>query len=158
MKKLLFIITLFLPLFYSAQNELDSLWSVWNDETKADSNRLEALGQYAWNKHLFKTPDSAFILANDQISYSKKVENKKYEAVGYNIKAAYYYVKSDFDSSIFFNLKSLNIRKEINDISGVASSLNNIANIHMQRSDYNSAIVYYEKSIVAKKKLGIKGF
>ena len=42
-----------------AQN-LDSLWSVWNDNTQPDTTRLKAMHKIAWDGYIYSQPDSAF--------------------------------------------------------------------------------------------------
>ena len=41
-----------------SQVNLDSLWSVWNDTTQADTNRLKAIHKIAWDGYLFSKTDS----------------------------------------------------------------------------------------------------
>ena len=43
-----------------AQVNLDSLFGVWNDETKADTSRLKAMHKIAWDGYLNTKPDSTF--------------------------------------------------------------------------------------------------
>ena len=61
-----------------AQVNLDSLFGVWNDETKADTSRLKAIDKIAWNGYLFSQPDSAFYFAQLEYDFALKVDNKKY--------------------------------------------------------------------------------
>ena len=45
--------TLFGLFQVNAQVNLDSLWSVWNDTTQADTNRLKAMKKIAWDGYLY---------------------------------------------------------------------------------------------------------
>ena len=40
-----------------AQANLDSLWNVWEDDTKADTSRLKALGDYTYHGFIKKQSD-----------------------------------------------------------------------------------------------------
>ena len=72
MQKLLSIfITILIGLNSIAQVNLDSLWNVWNDESQADSNRLNAISDIAWDGFLFSQPDSAFYFAQMQYDFAK---------------------------------------------------------------------------------------
>ena len=82
MQKLyLFFIALFISLSSLAQVNLDSLWNVWNDNTKADTSRLKAMKNIAWYGYLYSKPDSAFYFAQMQYDFSKSVNNKKWMAI-----------------------------------------------------------------------------
>ena len=63
-KHLTFFIALFISLSSLAQVNLDSLWNVWNDKTQADTSRLKAMKNIAWDGYLFSQPDSAFYFAD----------------------------------------------------------------------------------------------
>ena len=53
--------------------ELDSLWSVWQNETQADTTRLNALNTYSWYGYVFSQPDSAFYYADVLHKFAKKL-------------------------------------------------------------------------------------
>ena len=54
-----------------AQVNLDSLWSVWNDKTQADTSRLKAMKSIAWDGYLFSQPDSAFYFAQKGYDFAR---------------------------------------------------------------------------------------
>ena len=68
-----------------AQVNLDSLWSVWNDTTQADTNRLKAMKSIAWDGYLFNQPDSAFYFAQLQYDFALSVTNTKWMATSLSI-------------------------------------------------------------------------
>jgi adenylate cyclase len=73
--KLLFTIlfSLFTTFSLQAQTNLDSLYSVWQDEAQKDSVRATAYKDYIWEGFLFSNPDSAFVLAEDLVVFGKGI-------------------------------------------------------------------------------------
>ena len=71
------ILCLFMLLFLSrvgAQQNLDSLYNVWQDTSKTDSTRVNAFYDHIWEGYLFSQPDSAFVLANQLFEFSRDEE------------------------------------------------------------------------------------
>ena len=70
-----------------------------------------------------------------------------------------YDAKDDYLKSMEYYLKALQKREEINDIKGIASSLNNIGTVYYGRGDYIKALEYYEEALktneIANDKYGI---
>ena len=54
------------------QASLDSLYAVWQDETKPDSIRAAAYKDYIWKGFLFSNADTAFILAKDLVVFGQE--------------------------------------------------------------------------------------
>jgi tetratricopeptide (TPR) repeat protein len=51
---------------------LDSLYSVWQDESKPDSTRAIALEDYIYEESFNSQPDSAIVLANRLYEFTKE--------------------------------------------------------------------------------------
>ena len=68
--------SLFQIIGVKTQVNLDSLWSVWNDTTQVDTNRLKAMKSIAWDAYLFTQPDSAFYFAQLQYDFAQSVNHK----------------------------------------------------------------------------------
>jgi hypothetical protein len=79
MKNWINLLTLFLVLQvnYNSAKDFDSLEMVCDDVTIDDNQRLEAMNTIAWNKHLFRNPDSGFYYAQKQYDLAFSVGNKK---------------------------------------------------------------------------------
>ena len=148
MKKILTILLLIiLSLTATAQVNLDSLWNVWNDNTQADTSRLKAMKQIAWDAYLFTQPDSAFYFAQLQYDFAKAVNNKKYIASALHTQGVSFYFRGDYPKALDYYTKSLKIREELEDKKGIARSLGNIGIIYHDQGDYPKAIDYYTKSL-----------
>jgi hypothetical protein len=64
-----FLIALSFPSF--AQVNTDSLWTIWTDESLADTTRADALFTYTWEAYLFTNPDSAIVLAQMEYDFAE---------------------------------------------------------------------------------------
>ena len=58
-----------------AQSRQDSLWKVWNDDSKADTIRLKAIQGIIWPM-LKVDLDSAGILAQHQLNFAEEKNQK----------------------------------------------------------------------------------
>ncbi len=67
------------------QVNLDSLYTVWHDQTQLDSNRTNAYSDYIWDGYLFSQPDTAFILAEELVSFGLDNHYLRAQYAGYTI-------------------------------------------------------------------------
>ncbi|MEH6535891.1 MAG: adenylate/guanylate cyclase domain-containing protein [Psychroserpens sp.] len=143
----------------NAQTNLDSLYTVWEDQTQPDSSRIKALDDYIWFGYVYSDPDKAIILSDTLFEFSKKRGKKKVMASALNMKGMAYYNKSDFPNALKQHKSSLIIQNEIGNKYGIASSLNNIGMIYRIQGDYINALDYYQRSVnihtETENKLGI---
>src|SRR6266404_1544298 len=96
MKKTLYIffISVLISQFCAAQ-KLDSLWKVYNNRNQTDTNRLEAINAISWS-YIWNNPDTAIILANQELKLAQTTKQKKYEASALNTLGNSYSNKGDF--------------------------------------------------------------
>ena len=138
----------------TAQVNLDSLFGVWNDETKADTSRLKAIHKIAWNGYLFSQPDSAFYFAQLKYDFALKVDNKKYMAQAINTQGISFHFKGNNEKALEYFEKSLKIAEEIGDKRGIGNSYNHIGLISNEQGNYAKALEYYEKSLKIYEEIG----
>ncbi|MCK5776837.1 MAG: tetratricopeptide repeat protein, partial [Bacteroidales bacterium] len=142
----------------TAQSKLDSLWSVWEDESQADTVRLKAIKIYAWEGYLFTQADSAFYFAELQYNFAKERGLQKDMAKALNTLGASLYLRGRLNEAMEYYQQGLEIREAIGDKVGVGNSLNNIGNIYYSKGNYSKTIEYYNKSLKIEEELGdIKG-
>lgn len=139
-----------------AQNELDSLFITWQDQTQADSSRAKALDDYIWFGYVHSKPDSALILSDTLFEFSHKIGLKKVMANALNMKGGVYYIKGDFPNALNNHQKSLKIREEIEDKKGIAASLNNIGLIYKNQGNFPQALDYWQRSLKIYEEIGNK--
>ncbi len=73
MKIRLLLLLLFLSsTSLKAQTNLDSLHTIWQDETQTDSTRTYAFKAYIGSGFLLNKPDTAFVLAENLIAFAEE--------------------------------------------------------------------------------------
>ncbi len=102
---------------YSQNKKPDSLWFVYNNKAKADTNRLEAIHAIA-NIYRDNNPDTAIILAEQELKLAQTSKQKKYEGKAFNIIGVIFMNKGDYPKALGYYLKSLKIAEEIGDKQG----------------------------------------
>jgi len=148
MQKLyLFFIALFIGLNSIAQVNLDSLWNVWNDESQADTNRLKAMHNIAWDGYLFSQPDSAFYFAQIQYEFAQSVGNKYHLAAALNLQAVSFAIRSKNEEALKYYHEGLKIQIARNDKKGIYIFYSNIGGIYDSQGNYNKAKENYKKSL-----------
>jgi serine phosphatase RsbU (regulator of sigma subunit) len=132
--------------FIVSQVNLDSLRSVWNDATQADTNRLKAIHKIAWDGYLFSNPDSGFYFAQMEYEFALKVSNRKYMAKALKTQGVSFSYQGNYEKALEYYGKSLKIREEIGDKKGMGGSYNNIGIIYKNQGKYEKALEYLLKS------------
>jgi class 3 adenylate cyclase/Tfp pilus assembly protein PilF len=152
-------ITLLILLAFSgsclnAQTNLDSLYTIWQDKTQPDSNRLKALDDYIWFGYVYSNPDKALVLSDTLFEFSKKSGKKKVMASALNMKGLAFYNKGDYLKAIHDHEGSLKIQNEIGNDYGAATSLNNIGMTYQSQGNYINGLKYYQESLKKYKEIG----
>jgi len=136
---------------------IDSLKQVWEDSEKPDAIRLKSLKQISWDGFLYSHPDSAFYYAQIQYDFAKKKGLKKQIADAINTQGVSLAIKGDYERSINYFIKSLEIREEIGDQKAISASHNNLANLYQDQGNFGKAINHYTQSVRIVEKLDEKG-
>jgi len=144
-KTIILTALLLLGLFVHAQPNLDSLWGVWNDESKEDTCRLKALQKIIRDGYLDTNIDSVLVLAKLQYDFAEKTGSKYFMARSLLSQGEYWNRKDDQEKALVNLHQSLMIRKELNDIKGVAFCLREIADIYRLNGDYSKALDSYNE-------------
>jgi adenylate cyclase len=125
----------------------ESLWSAWKDESLADTMRIKALYNFAWDGYLFSQPDSAFYFAQLQYDFSKSRGLKKQMANALNVQGVSFSVRGDFYQALDYYLLSLKIEEEIGDNNRNIALLSNIGNTYDILGDLPKALDYQIRSL-----------
>ncbi len=144
--RFIYIFLLLISFSSKAQVNLDSLWSIWNNSTQADTNRLKAINLIIWEGYLFSQPDSAFYFAQLEYDFAESVNNKKYIADALNIQACTFHIKGNYKKALDYYMKKLIISQEIENELYIADTYNNIGLVYMEIGEYNKALENYNKS------------
>ena len=129
-----------------AQTNADSLYSIWQNETQADSVRVAAYVKYIRDNILFSNPDSALILADNLFRYAEEHNCLLAEAQGYRLKGNATYIKGIYSPSLKYHEKALKTFEEVGFKKGYANSLANIGTLHKEQGNFLAALEYIEKT------------
>jgi tetratricopeptide (TPR) repeat protein len=132
---------------FAQKTNVDSLLKVWNNKSLADTVRLKAMDDLAWDGYLFTNPDSAFYFAQLEFNFALAKNNKKYEGKALSTQAFALASVGKNEKAIDYNMRSLKIREEIGDKKGVAASLNNLGSIYCEIGDFSKGIDFYVRSL-----------
>jgi class 3 adenylate cyclase/tetratricopeptide (TPR) repeat protein len=157
MRKLILII-LISSLGYglNAQTKLDSLWNIWNDNTQADTTRLKAIDDMAWDGYLFSQPDSAFYFAQMQYDLAEKSGLKKQMARALNTQGISSNIRGDYPKALDYFQRSLELYEEMGNKSGIAGSLGNIGTVYQNQGNILNALKYFQRSLKIREEIGDK--
>ncbi|MEH6535650.1 MAG: adenylate/guanylate cyclase domain-containing protein [Psychroserpens sp.] len=137
-----------------AQTNLDSLYTLWQDQTQKDSIRTDAFKNYIWDGFLFDKPDSAFTLAEELVTFAKTEQYPNAKAEAYNIQGVSFWLKANYLKALDYYKRSLKIREEIGDKKGISASLYNIGNIYLRQGNYPQALDYHQRSLKIEEEIG----
>ena len=125
-----------------------------NNTSKYPNNkRFTRIDNLIWNHIIYENPDSAILLAKEQLNIAKKTNNSLYFAKTYNTLGTSYYLKDDFFNANKYYSKSLIEYKKIKNLNGEAVVLNNLGNISKEQGNFVKAIDYYTTSLRIDEKL-----
>jgi tetratricopeptide (TPR) repeat protein len=139
-----------------SQTNTDSLWRAWNDPGIADTLRFQAMSTVIKLNYLHSSPDSAFILTKQQYDFAMKKNMKKHAAQALHMLGRVRGMKGDYTQALSYYTASLKIRKEINDIQGITSCMNNIAIIYKDQGMGAKAIEYFFQCLKIREETGDK--
>jgi len=129
------------------QVNLDSLYAVWQDNTQLDSIRAKAYSDYIWDGFLFSQPDTAFMLAEELISFGLDNSYLRAQFAGYTLQGVSWVNRSDFQKTLDYYMRALNIAKQMGRPAALATAYNNVGSIYHDEGDYTKALDYYIKSL-----------
>ena len=155
-------ITVVLSILYCtaalAQLDMDSLWRVWSDERNNDTVRLKALSDFAWHGFLFSAPDSAIHFGQLMYDHAARKGMKREMAYALRGQGVAYKVRDENVKALDLFLRSMALSGEVDDLPGVAGSLNNIGILYFEQGDYPKALEYHQRSYEMRVRSGdLKG-
>ncbi len=141
------MVLILLGLKATAQSKLDSLWNVWEDATKPDSSRANALEDYIYEGYFYSNPDSASILAEQLYDFTHKTADtigmvNAMELAGYN-----FFRMGDYPKALSAYHQGLEIAEKNKDKKGIANILLKTGFIYHDNEDLIRALNYYQRSL-----------
>ncbi len=141
--------------------EQDSLYDLLNSASH-DTMRIRILDAMAYAE----SDDSIIDTYNQKIEnlVQKNLDSSTtpavqrvclyYQARAVHRKGLIHSHMGEYEKALKYYNTSIGIKEKINDIAGVAVSLNNIGNVYSNQGDFIKAIEYHEKSLRLKEDLG----
>jgi len=154
--------TLFLFMFFLvgiigfSQDNLDSLMGIWQDNSKADTTRLQAMNEFlhggankefSGNKLFGENPDSVLVLINIMQDFATAKGHPKYELFAVWFLGAYYQTLKDFPEAIKYFEKALAMANEMEDGRLIIYSLITLGNGQNAFLKYSEAEKYFQEAL-----------
>lgn len=154
-KTLIFLIVLLVHSAYSQSSKrfIDSLKTRINTLTNPKeivNEKVNLLLKYYTTGNQNK---AKVLLADLQKEQVEKKSDYGIAAVN-NAKGILFYYESDFDSSLYYLEKALELRRKVNDSIGIVKTISNIGGIHFLRYEYKKALQYYEEGLKLESQFG----
>ena len=150
------LFTILLPLYSNGQeSKTQKLNARLRLHPQEDTVRTAILGELA-NSYIFTKPDSAKIIAEQNIRLTEKINDQKNKAKTLVILGIINYQYEDGKQAINLIEKALAINKKINNREGIAYALNNLANIYQEEGKFDLALRKYEEALKIAKDLNDK--
>lgn len=138
---------------FSQQLNVDSMLQIWNNPAQNDTLRMKAIHEIAWKGFINTNPDSAFYYGQQFFEFASERGYRKESSIALNTMGAAEYYRGNLPEAIDYYQKSLEIKSDSDDPTGVASLLNNLASIYYSQGDYARSIQNLTKSLQIKEKL-----
>jgi len=139
-----------------AQNQFDSLKSVWINPNLSDTTRLNALYQLTWEKYLFTYNDSGFYFAKSAYNFATEKGLKKQISDALILQGVCFAIRGNHFLALDYYQQSFKIREEINDQKGIGNCYNVIGLVYQNQNELGKAMDYFQKAISIFKSLKLK--
>jgi len=136
-----------------AQPNLDSLYQKWEDSQQADTSRALALSKYI-DEFLYNDNDSAFLLSNRLIQFSKEINYSKGLSNGLNNRGLASFLMGNLTDAIKDFEASLDIHTKNNNKKGISGTLNNLGMVYNSQGNRPKALDYFIRSLKMDEELG----
>jgi CHAT domain-containing protein len=136
------------------KSKADSLWTVWQDERKSDSSRIESIFFLAKEGYLKTNPDSAVYFAEMQYVFSKNKKIIYSMAQARNLQGAAENILSNYKKALEYFQEAFELYNSIGEIKLSAALIGNKATIFHKLGQVDSAFYYYNKSLQLRESLG----
>jgi signal transduction histidine kinase len=136
------------------QLNLDSLFSIWEDNSKSDSIRVDAYHNYIDKQYVNKYPDSAITMADDLINFANEHKYPFAIAVAHHIKGNSFLSKKDLYQALERYKLSVEIYEEKGNRYDAAPLLKRMGHIYSDLGNYPKALYYFQRSISIYEEIG----
>ncbi|MEZ4808679.1 MAG: adenylate/guanylate cyclase domain-containing protein [Flavobacteriales bacterium] len=138
----------------AASPKLDSLLTVWRDVTRSDSSRVVAFERYIQSAYLYTDLDTALLLADELMAFSKERKVRAGEIIALSIHAIAQAKRGEHSRALELNERILAMAREVGDQQRIADALTRMGLIHKSMGDLPRALDHYQRSLALKEALG----
>ncbi|MFD0797978.1 adenylate/guanylate cyclase domain-containing protein [Maribacter chungangensis] len=149
----LFLLLLFCQGALSAQVKLDSLYRIWQDQSKPDSTRALALKDYIQEGSFHSQPDSAIVLTDRLYQFTKEKGYGEGTVDALLLRGYVYSRMGNYPKALSSYEEGLTIAEKIKYKLGAADILLRTGYIYHDNSDIINALKYYQKSFTIYEEL-----
>ncbi len=144
----LFIAFLFAVISIGAfSQDTDSLWSVWNDPSQADSSKMKAMKVLSWYT-LFRDYDSGYVLAEMLYELSEKADDKSMLTYSYKVMGISNDLQGKQEEALERYREGLALAKKEGLQNEEANFYNNMGLVFRRQGKLTEAHDVYSKSIL----------
>lgn len=131
-------------LISAQQKEIDSIKSVLPSQEPLD--KVLSLNELSWY-YKNSSLDSALYFAREALTIGERQKSKRAISQSYNSLANAFSAKGLFDSALQYHQQCYELKSELEDTSGMASSLNNQGIVYDELGNYSQALEAYFESL-----------
>ncbi|HRH68338.1 MAG TPA: adenylate/guanylate cyclase domain-containing protein [Flavobacteriales bacterium] len=136
------------------QANLDSLFQVWQDTTRHDTIRLDALNRFLFSDFLHQDPDSALRINEARLALAKAKGYRQAEAEAYNLRGYILFTRGDHAKAITNYTDCLRIYEQLGKRTGIGAALSGIGSIYYHQGEHAKALDYFERGLKANEEAG----
>lgn len=93
-----------------AQSSRDSLLTIWQDNSRPDTVRLDVMNEYLYLYAFRSPPDTTIVLANEMYALAIRIGSKRYQADAMIQHSRAYLFKGDLEKALNPATQSLELR------------------------------------------------
>lgn len=135
---------------------MDSLFSVWKDQSQSDSIRVKAFKTYIWDGYLFSDLDSAILLINEMHKYAQKHNYPIAANQANTLLGIVYDLQGNFPLAKEYIEKSIDENEKIGNKAGVSEALIVLGVTYDEQANYPLALETYKKALVIDEEIDNK--
>lgn len=137
-----------------AQYDPASPKAIWEDRSRHDTVRLDALRELIWNGPLFVEPDSALGLARMMHDSAQAMGSLRHMAAALNLQAIVNAMGGDHAAAIGLYERSLRLSREAGDVESQATALKNIGGSHFMMGQAYDGLSFMARALELKQGAG----
>ncbi len=130
---------------YAQNQNIDSLFAIWNDLHRSPLERLQAINYIAFHGYRLNDPDSATLFARQELKLARDSGSKLYESAALITLAEVERIKAKYVDAIAYYQKALTIKTAIKEYRGAGAAYYGIGLCYMYMGQSDEAAKQFKK-------------